>query len=369
LKRYTFVDYASQGYSALAGLLILCFHNRTVPCWGWLVAAHVAGLGLVHWLVEGRGVDSLEQGRQAGPELTPRAWRKENFVATFVATFVGLAVSRQSWRQRLRQRLGIGGFGTGSAPNGTASLLARTRDFLRHFYPVLLYLWFFCETGWVNRMFFTEYMDPLAVGWDQAVFGCQPGIVLIQRMPWLALSEPLYAAYFSYYPMIGGVGLALFLRDRRQFFHYISVVSFVFYLCYVVYIFVPIIGPRTFFEPMHGYMMPEEFHRFAPVTAYPEAIQSGPCFRLMSFVYRVFEAPGAAIPSSHVAVALCTVYFSFSYLRRIRYPHLVLALILCFSTVYCRFHYGVDALAGAATAAILVPLGNRLYWKFDRGVG
>ena len=33
----------------------------------------------------------------------------------------------------------------------------------------------------------------------------------------------------------------------------------------------------------------------------------------------VFEAPGAGFPSSHVAVALCTVYFSFRYLRPIRY--------------------------------------------------
>ena len=66
----------------------------------------------------------------------------------------------------------------------------------------------------------------------------------------------------------------------------------------------------------------------------------------MLWVYRVFEAPGAALPSSHVAVALCTVFFSFRYLRRIRYVHLAVAVLLCLATVYCRYHYVVDVLAG-----------------------
>jgi membrane-associated phospholipid phosphatase len=80
----------------------------------------------------------------------------------------------------------------------------------------------------------------------------------------------------------------------------------------------------------------------------------------------VFEAPGAALPSSHVAVALCTVFFSFRYLRRIRYLHLAVALLLCLSTVYCRYHYVVDALAGLAAAALLIPTGNWLYLKFSQ---
>ena len=85
----------------------------------------------------------------------------------------------------------------------------------------------------------------------------------------------------------------------------------------------------------------------------------------MLLIYRMFEAPGAAFPSSHVAVALCTLYFSFKYLRPIRYLHLVFAVLLCCSTIYCRYHYAVDVAAGLITAAIVVPLGNWLYRKFQ----
>jgi membrane-associated phospholipid phosphatase len=71
-------------------------------------------------------------------------------------------------------------------------------------------------------------------------------------------------------------------------------------------------------------------------------------------------------------VALCTFFFSFQYLRRIRFLHLATAVLLCLSTIYCRYHYVADVLAGIVTAAVLVPLGNWLYFKFgptDREAG
>jgi membrane-associated phospholipid phosphatase len=239
-------------------------------------------------------------------------------------------------------------------------------DFLRHFYPVLLYTAFFCETGSLNRMFFKDYLDPMVAQWEQSLFGCQPSVLFMQKLPWLAVSEIFYASYFSYYVMIVGVGIALFLRNRRQFFHYVSVVSFVFYVCYLIYIILPVIGSRAFFHQVDGYALPEVTQRLAVTDVYPEAVQAGLLFRLMRWIYRVFEAPGAALPSSHVAVALCTVSFSFRYLKRIRYVHLAVAVLLCLSTIYCRYHYVVDVLTGLVAAAVLVPAGNWLYFRFSK---
>jgi membrane-associated phospholipid phosphatase len=302
-KHYTFVDYATQAYAALVGLLILFFHNRTVSHWGWLLGAHAVVLSLVHGLISLHG-----RGRPG-----------------------------------------------------------RALQFLRHFYPVLLYTFFFCETGWLNRMFVAEYLDGAVSGWDQALFGCQPSVLFMEKLPHLLVSEVFYAAYFSYYLMIGGVGLALFLRDREQFFHYLSVLSFVFYICYLIYIVVPVAGPPAFFHESGGYELPPEIQRLAVTDTYPEAVKGGVFFRLMAWIYRVFESPGAAIPSSHVAVAICTVFFSFRYLRPVRYAHLGVVVLLCLATVYCRYHYVVDVLAGLAAAALLLPLGNWLYLRRPEG--
>jgi membrane-associated phospholipid phosphatase len=302
VKNYTFVDYATQAYLALVGLLILSFHNSTVPDWPRLLGLHAAGLVVVHWLIQAHA------RRKPAPLL----------------------------------------------------------DFLRHFYPVLLYTAFFVETGSLNRMFFPDYLDPMVARWEQALFGCQPSVLFMQKLPWLAVSELFYVSYFSYYIMIAGVGIALYLRSRQQFYHYVSVVSFLFYVCYLIYIFLPVIGSRVFFHQVDGYALPEATQQLALTDTYPEAVQAGVFFRIMRWVYRVFEAPGAALPSSHVAVALCTVFFSFRYLRSIRYVHLAVALLLCLSTVYCRYHYAVDVLAGLVAAAVLIPIGNWLYFKFRR---
>ena len=297
MRRYTFVDYATQGYALLVALLVFLFHNATVPRWSLICAVHLLIIGIVHLLIVGNA-------------------------------------RRPTW--------GI-------------------LDFLRHFYPVLLYTFFFSETGWLNRMFFADYMDPTIIRWEQALFGCQPSVLFMAKLPYVAISETFYASYFCYYVMIAGVGIALYIRDRRSFFHYVSVISFVFYVCYTIYIVLPIIGPRVFFHEINGYSVPEDLQALAPTDIYPRAVQAGPFFHLMAFIYRVFEAPGAALPSSHVAIALTTVFFSFRYLPRIRYPHLVVAILLCLSTIYCRYHYVIDVLAGIATAALLVPLANWLY--------
>jgi len=186
----------------------------------------------------------------------------------------------------------------------------------------------------------------------------------MQKLPYLVVSETFYASYFSYYLMIGGIGFALYLRDRRQFFHYVSVVSFVFYICYLLYIFIPVIGPPVFFRSILGYTLPAEWQRLVPPEGFPATVTAGPFYRIMKWIYDVFEAPGAAIPSSHVAIAITTCFFSFRYLRAIRWVHLVMVVLLCLATVYCRYHYLCDVFAGVLTALLLIPAGNWLHFRF-----
>ena len=304
VKHYAFIDYATQGYLAIVALLMLAFHGAAVPLWPWLVAAHAIGIGLVHLLIQAH------------------ARQPEN----------------------------------------------RVLDFLRHFYAVPLYVGFFRETGELNQMFTSGFLDPVFIRLDQSIFGAQPSLTFMESLPYWPVSEVFYASYFSYYVMIAGVGLALYFGDRHQFFHYLSVVSFVFYVCYFVYLFTPVTGPRVFFRVIDGYELPPEV-RPAVVPGLPAEVQAGPFFRLMAWIYDNFEASGAAFPSSHVAVAITTCWFSFRYLPRLRFGHLAMVVLLCLSTVYCRYHYVVDVLAGMATAAVLVPLGNCLHFRFRPATG
>jgi len=299
MNHYKFVDYATQGYIAFVALLVLVFHDARLAAWPWVIAAHVIVFGLIHLLVHASA---------------------------------------------------------GYPQN-------RLLNFLRHFYPILLYTAFYRETELLNQMFHVGYLDEHFLRLEPRLFGMQPGLDLMQRFPSRWLAELLYAAYFSYYIMIGGVGMVLLCRDRRQFAHFVSVVSFVFYVCYTIYIFVPVVGPRIVYRGLVEEPLPSDVIPFVS-TEVPASVQDAVFFQLMGWIYDRFEATGAAFPSSHVAVALCTLFFSFRYLRRVRYVHLVVAILLCVSTVYSRYHYVVDVVAGIAVAAVLVPLGNWLYRKY-----
>ncbi|HUJ42489.1 MAG TPA: phosphatase PAP2 family protein [Opitutaceae bacterium] len=297
-RTYLFVDYATQFYLGLVGLAVLCLHGRAVPSWPLLLVGHAVAIGLIHALIRGH---AARPGR-------------------------------------------------------------RVLDFLRHFYPMLLYGPFYWETGILNHMLAPGFLDPFFIRLEARLFGVQPGLAFMDWLPLLPVSELFYAAYFSFYLMIAGVALALFLRKRSQFLHFVSVISLVFYVCYFIFIFVPIVGPLIFFREIPGYRLPADV-QLAAAPVFPAAVQAGLWYRIMLWVYRPFEAPGASFPSSHVAVAIGTAYFSFLYLRRIRWPHLVAVILLCASTVYCRYHYAVDVVAGGLVAAVLIPLGSRLHFK------
>jgi len=173
-----------------------------------------------------------------------------------------------------------------------------------------------------------------------------------------------YAAYFSYYVMITGVGLALF-SGPGAFFHYLSVISFVFYVCYSL--LSRRHGPRIFFRELEDYQLP------ADVQPAVRPSSRGDPGRAVLSTHDVdlsqLRSAGAAFPSSHVAVAIATVFFSFRYLRPIRWPHL--AVVSCFAWHdYCRYHYAVDVAAGGLTAACC-PRGQPalLQIRFVSGTG
>lgn len=298
---YRLIDWATQLFLGGVTLLLLAFRHQAPSQWPWIVVGHIGLMGVVHGLVT--------------------------------------AVARGSTNPAVR--------------------------FLREAYPILFYTLFFRETELVNRTLGNPRLDPHFLVLEHQIFGTQPSVDLMNALPHLWVSELLYASYFSYYVMVAGLGVWLLWRNRTAFRHFISVVTFVFYGCYVFYMAVPVIGPRLLFRPSPEREWYAATYANLPAPAYPDAVQQGTFFHLMAFIYRHFEAMSAAFPSSHVAVAVTTLWFSWRYARPIRWVHAVTVVLLCISTVYCHYHYAVDVPAGVLAALMLIPLGNWLYIRCD----
>lgn len=303
-RGYRFVDYATQVYLVVVGIVVAvavaCGGGPGYPAWPWLLGGHVAGVVLLHVVV-------LQESGGSAP----------------------------SWLR-----------------------------LLRNYYPVLLFGAFFRETEAVNLLLGMERWDAPLILIDEAMFGMQPSIEWMRSMSHPLVSELFYGAYASYYLMIGGTGGWLLWRKPAAFRHFIGVVAFAFFSCFLIYHFVPVVGPRLFFVDSPERDLFIELYGAAP-TPVPESVTGWPFASFMGFIYRNFEAWSAAFPSSHVALSIVITWFTWHYVPKIRVLHVVMTTLLCASTVYCGYHYVIDVFAGMATAAILLPVGNWLYRRVD----
>ncbi len=215
---------------------------------------------------------------------------------------------------------------------------------LGEFYPLLLTLGLYTHVGLVNGAAGVSH-DDLVQGWELALFGGQVSLSWVRAFPSPAWSTLMHAAYLSYYVILAVSPLGLWLSGRRQAARRALLLIMVsFYVCYATALAFPVAGPR--------YLFP----------AATNAATAVPVASLARALLETFSAWGTAFPSSHVAAALVASLSAWRGWRPLGALLIPSALLLAVSTVYGQFHYAVDALAGAALAALVLLLpGGRQY--------
>ena len=222
--------------------------------------------------------------------------------------------------------------------------------FIRWWYPVLLFTLCFEAVGRMIHMMQPGLIDARLVEADQWLFGeVLTPVLQGYARPWL--TEIMYIFYSSYYFLIPGVGLALYVQGtsgqqgqpQLAFRKYLLTVSLTFWVCYVHFLFTPAGGPV-----------------FWP--AYPGPVfdlTGGPVTALEQWVFQHGTIVGGAFPSSHVAVAFVCAVFA---IRFAVVPWLVvpLSIGLAISTVYAGYHYGVDVLYGVIVGAAVTLMAEGL---------
>lgn len=214
---------------------------------------------------------------------------------------------------------------------------------VRNLAPLGFFIPLYAQTESINHIVFPGFLDPLFQRIEESVFGFQPAVVFAQRFPQNWLAEYMHFAYASYYLLFPGLAVILYLRrERPVFLDYMFSLCATMYVCFLTYIFLPVRGAISF-----G-LGDGPGSTTLPFTA------------AMAWVYRHLEIEGAAFPSSHVAVAALVLYYTVRYARSAAWVVGPLVISLIVATVYCRYHYAIDVLAGLATVAILLPLWRRI---------
>ena len=215
---------------------------------------------------------------------------------------------------------------------------------LRDWYPIATILIFYWEIPPLTRMVLPKYFDDKIIEWEGRLFNGQPSVYLSGCFPSRGVSELLHLCYFSYYPIVFGLAAVLYFQGRHEAFHEVVFAEILtFNLCLIWYIFMPVAGPRYQFEKISG------------------PLADGYVFKLVHMILSGASSKGTAFPSSHCAIGVIVVLYAARY-------HLGAFTILCpfgvglvVGTVYGRFHYALDTIAGTTLAVIVFGVTPYLY--------
>ena len=173
-------------------------------------------------------------------------------------------------------------------------------------------------------------VDTLLLGWDRALLGETPAVAWEHLLrPWaedLAMASYL----FFFYYLVAGPGFYC-VQNLRLFRKCIVGLFTMYGLAFMSYTVMPAGGPwrwMIFQTPLHGPWLLDWV--LAPVNAGSNAVD--------------------VFPSVHLAGSLYLLLFDWQHGRRRFWWYLLPCFVLWFSTMYLRFHYFVDLLAGAAMA-------------------
>ncbi|HPF35184.1 MAG TPA: phosphatase PAP2 family protein [Candidatus Krumholzibacteria bacterium] len=208
---------------------------------------------------------------------------------------------------------------------------------------------FYAEMEWLGIVFhgFHDSFDPWFIDLEYRLFGLQPSLEWSRAMPWPWFHELMEFQYFTYY-FYAPVTLILLWRGRevpramrwpavRAFIRDLSAIML---LCYSLYTFFPAWGPK--------------FFRTGPIPV------GGWIFTdIMHAIHANGALLGAAFPSSHVAGSMAGWWHVWKWFPRHRAWVTPMWVMLCMSTVYCRYHYVVDVIAGLLLGALVLWLGGR----------
>jgi len=228
-------------------------------------------------------------------------------------------------------------------------LISRDKREDRRLYYWLHFLWPIIAIGFLysqctawDNLIFPHTFDPLLKKWDHALWGFSLNKVMAPTINRLWVDELMHAFYFSYYLMLFLPVSWLFWHRQSQAFEIVFSLSLMIYSHLLFFMIFPGDGPISDRSDLFG----------RGVVFIP----------LMNFIYRLSDqGGGGAFPSTHVSsVVLIFLYFS-KYFPKMRLPFGIGCLGIIIATVYCSYHYSIDAIAGVLTGTIFYFIGQYVY--------
>ncbi len=215
--------------------------------------------------------------------------------------------------------------------------------FLRNVYPVVLSGYFYQETAFYNKLFFSNF-DSLLEHLDFIFFGQQLSLTFSEAMPNLVFSELMYFSYFSFYLLIFFCLIVFYFQKKENFVKAVFYLAASLYLFYLLFAVFPSTGPQFYFT--------------VPENLLPNAYLFD---KIIHFVQEVGEQPTGAFPSSHVGLSIIILIISYKNAKLFFNIALPFTILITLATVYIKAHFLVDVIGGILFAPALYYFSRYLF--------
>jgi membrane-associated phospholipid phosphatase len=215
-------------------------------------------------------------------------------------------------------------------------------QFFRDWYVPAFLIFIYLENRRLIPFINPHDFDSLFIRIDRFIFLGHDPTVLIEKLTNPVLSEFLQLSYASFYFIPFTLALFAYLKRSRLDFHIIvSTILMGFYLSYLGYYITPVIGPRYTLD---------HFQSFPLTGVYTFGF-------VRNLLTQVEGMMMDCCPSGHTLISLLTVLLARRYFRPFFLISSIWAFIVIFSTVYLRYHYVVDLIAGAILGLLVYKVG------------
>ncbi len=188
---------------------------------------------------------------------------------------------------------------------------------------------FFQISGELQNTLVEGWKDDIVIGLEHALIGTEVSLYL-QKFVSPPLTELMMFAYVAYVPLLPAAALLCFLKSgTRGALEYLFALCLAYGACYMGFILFPV-ASQMYYNP----------------DLYTVQLEGGLFTGLSDWIRANAHYPGGSLPSPHCAAATVIIGMLYKHARSWLYLLLPTLLLIYPSTVYGRFHYTLDVVAG-----------------------
>lgn len=218
--------------------------------------------------------------------------------------------------------------------------------FARHWYPLPLYIFCFEELQGLVHLIFQNWFDRWLIAFDYNFAGVHPSVWLA-RFANPPLNDFMQFAYMTYFLYLLILPAILYLqRERLAFWTVMTSTAIAHESVYVIAVLFPVESP---------------YYSLASLQI--KALHGGIFTAAIDLIERFGRVHGAAFPSAHVAGSMVAILAARRYRPWLFWACLPFFICMCVATVYGRYHYVADVLAGIVVGSIGWAAGQ---WLMER---